>query len=110
MVLEEVRPDPALTSQFIIQRTSERASQASFASNISDCNTDRHDFVCQEMYHGEGGWAKDFDHTDSGQLMRWQSQVITALQVPNHHIFFIILLHVPRQCSGNLAVKVAAEG
>lgn len=81
MVLEEVRPDPALNSQFITQRTSERASQASFASNISDCNTDRHEFVCQEMFHGEGGWAKDFDPTDSGQLLRWQSQVITALRI-----------------------------
>ena len=77
VVLEEVRPDPALSSQFIIQRNSARASQASFASNISDCNTERQDFVCQEMYHGEGGWAKDLDPTDSGQLMRWHSQVST---------------------------------
>ena len=70
VVLEEVRPDPDLNSQFIIQRNSHRASQASFASNISDCNTERQDFVCQEMFHGEGGWAKDLDPTDSGQLMR----------------------------------------
>ena len=73
VVMEEVRPDPDLSSQFIIQRNSHRASQASFSSNISDCNTDRHEFVCQEMYHGEGGWAKDLDPADSGQLMRWLS-------------------------------------
>ena len=79
VVLEEVRPDPATTSQFIIQRTSARASQASFPSNISDCNTERQDFVCQEMYHGEGGWPRDLDPTDSGQLMRWQSSLHSTL-------------------------------
>ena len=73
MVVEEVRPDPAINSEFITQRYSDRASQASFPSNISDCNTERHDFVCQEVFHGEGGWAKDLDPTDSGQLMRWRS-------------------------------------
>ena len=85
VVVEEVRPDHDLNSQFIIQRNSSRASQASFASNISDCNTERRDFVCQEMFHGEGGWAQDLDLTDSGQLMRWQSQVTTPLPSPPSH-------------------------
>ena len=72
VVVEEVRPDPAINSEFLTQRNSHRASQASFPSNMTDCNTDRHDFVCQEMFHGEGGWAKDLDPDDSGQLMRWE--------------------------------------
>ena len=27
------------------------------------------------MYHNEGGWRPDINHTDSNQLMRWRRKI-----------------------------------
>ena len=95
MVLEELRPDSELASQYIVSRASTRATQFSAYSYIShvilihiiisdllstqyyfhQANTERYEYVSQGMYHNEGGWRPDINHTDSNQLMRWRRKI-----------------------------------
>ena len=91
VVLEELRPDSELASQYIVSRASTRATQFSAYSYIShviiislllifyqhniQANTERYEYVSQGMYHNEGGWRPDINHTDSNQLMRWRRKI-----------------------------------
>ena len=92
VVLEELRPDTELAAQYIISRASTRATQFSAYSYIShvitilslqsirhsnnlQANTERYEYVSQGMYHNEGGWRPDINHTDSNQLMRWRRKI-----------------------------------
>ena len=90
-MLEELRPDSELASQYIVSRASTRATQFSAYSYIShviiislllifyqhniQANTERYEYVSQGMYHNEGGWRPDINHTDSNQLMRWRRKI-----------------------------------
>ena len=72
---EEIRPEPEITKQFILQRRTVKGSQSSAALNLSECNTERSEYSCQQMYHGEGGWPRDVNISDPGQLVRWRRKV-----------------------------------
>ena len=93
-MLEELRPDSELAAQYIVSRASTRATQFSAYSYIShviiillsmtflstqhyfpQANTERYEYVSQGMYHNEGGWRPDINHTDSNQLMRWRRKI-----------------------------------
>ena len=91
-MLEELRPDTELAGQYIVSRASTRATQFSAYSYIShvittfmrhshpillcsQANTERYEYVSQGMYHNEGGWRPDINHTDSNQLMRWRRKI-----------------------------------
>ena len=45
------------------------------SNNTFQANTERYENVSQGMYHNEGGWRPDINHTDSNQLMRWRRKI-----------------------------------
>ena len=72
-VREEVRPEAALASQYILQRRTARATQCSAALDMSEVNTERKEHVCREMGHTEGGWQ--VSNSEPGQRMRWRRKI-----------------------------------
>lgn len=74
-IMEEVRSDSDLQSQYIARNPVSRVIQCAAVQSENEINTIRADFISQGMNHAEGGWPKDINPVENDQTMRFRKKI-----------------------------------